>query len=137
MKNVFCLVDVNSNLVFVSKLTKEHNCFVGFSLDKCFIQDLTMNKLIGMGKQKEGLSYLHQDSSTRAFSTSSNMGVQIIHKRLRHVRISRLKDVFGSFVLNKSLRSCDTCHWAKQCQSPFLIRNNKSKNVFDLVHLNT
>lgn len=37
LKNVLCLTNFNCNLIFVSKLTKEHNCFVGFSPDKCFI----------------------------------------------------------------------------------------------------
>lgn len=65
------------------------------------------------------------------------MGVQTLHQRNGHVHISTLKDVFGSFVLNKSLMLCDACYLAKQCQNLFLIRNNKSNNVFNLVHLDT
>ena len=51
------------NLLSVSKLTWTLQCIVMFFSDFCVVQDATMRKTIGPGKQHNGLYYLVQDQN--------------------------------------------------------------------------
>lgn len=55
LNNVLYIPDFICNLVFVSKLTKEHNCAIIFIVDLCIIQDLPSRTQIGMGRHQNGL----------------------------------------------------------------------------------
>lgn len=55
LKHVLNVPNFKCNLLSVSKLTRDLNCFLTFYPDKCFIQDLRMKSLIGMGKDQDGV----------------------------------------------------------------------------------
>lgn len=50
--------DFQYNLLFVSKLTRDHNCALTFIADLCVIQDLSSRTLIGVGRHQDGLYLL-------------------------------------------------------------------------------
>uniref|UniRef100_A0A2N9GXX7 Retrotransposon Copia-like N-terminal domain-containing protein n=1 Tax=Fagus sylvatica TaxID=28930 RepID=A0A2N9GXX7_FAGSY len=58
LADVLCVPSFSFNLISVSKLTSSLNCCIFFLSNLCFIQDLVKWKLIGRGKEKEGLYLL-------------------------------------------------------------------------------
>lgn len=63
--------------------------------------------------------------------------VDVCHKRLRHGSSSIMRKLFpvSSNVINKILNRCSFCPCAKQTRSIFLVSSIKSRQLFDLVHL--
>ena len=55
---VLHIPNMSCNLLSISKLTKSQNCFVTFFQNHCVFLDLTMGKMIGSAKEREGLYYL-------------------------------------------------------------------------------
>ena len=65
LSNVLCVPSFDFNLISVSKLTSSLHCCIFFLSNFCFIQDLQLCKMIGLGKQRNGLYILQKsvDSS--------------------------------------------------------------------------
>ncbi|MCH79444.1 integrase catalytic region [Trifolium medium] len=61
LKNVLYSPDFHLNLISVSKLCKQLNCYLQFFDDKCFLQDKTNQRMIGLGSSVDGLYRLHYD----------------------------------------------------------------------------
>ena len=118
LKNVLYLPDFNCNLVSISKLARELNCSVVFLPHGCFVQDLTTKRVIAAGELKGNLYYLDQGAEGQVNAASSSM-TEILHQRLGHIPLRRLKFVFDDVNASENEHSvpCDTCHRAKQCQS--------------------
>ena len=55
LNNVLCVPSFNLNIMFINKLTNDLKCYVTLYPDSCVMQDLTTGKMIGLGKQFEGL----------------------------------------------------------------------------------
>ena len=55
LSNVLCVPSFDFNLISVSKLTLSLHCFIFFLSNFCFIQDLQLRKIIGLGKQRNEL----------------------------------------------------------------------------------
>ena len=55
---VLSLPQFSFNLIFVSKLTCSLNCCISFFPDHCLIQDLSMKRIIGRGREYGGLYIL-------------------------------------------------------------------------------
>ena len=159
--DVLCVPSFSFNLISISKLTSSLNCCIFFLSNLCFIQDLVKWKLIGRGKEKEGLYLLeHQDPvcaheispSSKSFSSvhksfvhrsinnrSSNL--QLWHNRLGHASYANLQ-----FLKNYISDLCISCNvddhdnhclvypLAKQKRLPFPIHNKMPSISFALVH---
>ena len=63
LDNVLKVPQFQVNLLSVSKLMRALQCIVMFFSDFCVVQDATKRKLIGLGKQHNGLYYLAPKSS--------------------------------------------------------------------------
>lgn len=74
------------NLSSISKLTQPFGCNMIFYLDFCIIQDITMKKMIGSGKQNNDLYYLSRNMKLHV----SNV-VYCISNLLRHHSIHPLQ----------------------------------------------
>ena len=61
LTSVLSLPQFSFNLIFVSKLTRTLNCSISFFLNHCLIQDLSMKRIIGRGRESEGLYILETD----------------------------------------------------------------------------
>jgi GAG-pre-integrase domain len=130
ISDVFYLTTFTSNLLSVSKITKEFNCNVIFSSNNVIFQDIVMKKKIGEGKLVNGLYYL--DIYNTALAAS-----HIDENKLWHYRLGHASNV----VLNKLLSlkyldncACDICHFSKQICLPFILSNSKTSKKFELVH---
>ena len=49
LDNVLCIPSFSFNLIFISKLTQDSSCCCIFLSHYCFIQDLQLWKMIGLG----------------------------------------------------------------------------------------
>ncbi|KAI5348838.1 hypothetical protein L3X38_001725 [Prunus dulcis] len=69
---ILCVPSFCVNLHFVSKLTSHLNCSIHFFPTFCVLQDLTSKRMIGLGKQVNGLYYLLTKESVNTPPSTSN-----------------------------------------------------------------
>jgi hypothetical protein len=58
LHNVLCVPTFKVDLISVSRLTRDLNCLIIFFPYWCLLQDLVTRRMIGLGKQHNGLYYL-------------------------------------------------------------------------------
>ena len=131
------------NLLSVSKLTKDLQCFATFYPDFFLFQDLYTGKVKGIGKVKDGLYILSTKSPTSAishtcFSTqSANVKSSIWHQRLGHAPIPILNQInaIQPTLDISQICNCHICPLARQTRKPFPTHIVVSTHVFQLVHM--
>ena len=57
------------NLISVSKLTRDFNCLITFSDNSVTLQDRSMGRTIGIGREFQGLFHLSSPSSSTAYTS--------------------------------------------------------------------
>ena len=57
LRDVFCVPQLNCNLISVTQLCDDLNCLVFFTKTLCVIQDQHLRILIGVGERRDGLYY--------------------------------------------------------------------------------
>jgi len=62
ISNVLFVPSLNCNILFVSQLTKSHNCVFLFFPTYCTLQNIYTKEKINNGKRSEGLYYLEGNS---------------------------------------------------------------------------
>ena len=158
LTDVLCVPSFDFNLIFVSKLTSSLHCCIFFLSTYCFVQDLMHWRMIGMGKQHNGLYLLDvsSDSTQVAAATVSTSSLQkhlyslssikhssnnfhVWHCRLGHPSLSRMS-FLSSIVPNVShscndTHTCIVCPLAKQKRLPFPNKNHLSSTSLDLLHV--
>ncbi|GJR56668.1 hypothetical protein Tco_1407189 [Tanacetum coccineum] len=87
--------------------------YVGFDEDKCYIQDLKKEKILGTGCES-GVLYM--------FGHPANQVLFALHGDLK---------IFKSSFMSV----CEVCHRAKQTRDPFPLPTHKSKALGKFVHL--
>jgi hypothetical protein len=156
--DALCVPSFDFNLIYVSKLTSSLNCCIFFLSTCCFIEDLMQWKMIGMGKQQNGLylldsspnsthvvatnvpkSSLHRYLYSLSFVKHSNSNFHVWHCRLGHPSLSRMS-FLSSIVPNVSYsctdaHTCTVCPLAKQKRLPFPKNNHLSSTSFELLHV--
>ncbi|KAI9173831.1 hypothetical protein LWI28_007225 [Acer negundo] len=132
LNNVLCVPTFKVDLLSVSRLTRGLNCSITFFPYWCVLQDLATRRMIGLGKQRDGLYYLvaltTQKSNTNTSSPTDRptcylalSSTNLWHHRLGHVSPSRLSFIAKNF-FNLSVQSnnaCPICPLAKQSRLPF------------------
>lgn len=89
------------NLISASKLTLNHNCFLIFLHQYCFVQNLLTQRTIGMGKLEDG-PYVFQISAQQLHDKPS---ISCLHSGLQHTDISENNSpVFLNSNSNSGLR---------------------------------
>ncbi|CAL9024038.1 unnamed protein product, partial [Prunus brigantina] len=138
IKDVLSVPSFNVNLLSVSKITRDLHCTIIFHPGFCILQDLTTKKVIGLGKEHNGLYYLTKPTDIKpppaAHTTSTNS--DLWHRRLGHPSAAPLqflsKSVYGiPFNLNSD---CEICPMAKQTRLPFSSSSISTLAPFDLIH---
>nr|GEY91866.1 ribonuclease H-like domain-containing protein [Tanacetum cinerariifolium] len=138
--NVLVVLKYTVNLLSVHRLSKDSKLFVGFDENKCYIQDLKRNMIVGTGDMNGGLYLL--DTTCKQFV--SNLSIKsYVYKTLWHNRLGHpadqvlqlLKDELKFDHKNHSATPCDVCHKAKQTREPFPLSDHKSTQIGELVHL--
>ncbi|GKA72778.1 ribonuclease H-like domain-containing protein [Tanacetum coccineum] len=129
------------SLLSVNKLIRDSKMFVGFDENKCYIQELKREKVLGTSSESGGL-YLF-DMNNSYFIGKSNV-ILFLHvsKLLWHNRLGHPADQV-LFVVKKDLSisentfvpMCEVCQRAKQTREPFPLSDHKSKTLGELFHL--
>lgn len=101
LSSVLSLPNFSFNLLSVSKITRALKCCVSFFPDYCVFQDLSTKKIIGRGRESDGLYiFEHPTPYSLASSTSSPFEV---HCRLGHPSLQNLKKLCPEFSYLTSL----------------------------------
>nr|GEY20780.1 reverse transcriptase domain-containing protein [Tanacetum cinerariifolium] len=141
--NMAVVPDYNVSLLSVHKLAKDSKLCVGFDEHKCYIQDLQKKEIVEIGNESGSLYRFNVDSALNC-KTSADCPASIcyVSKNLWHQRLGHLVDqVLNAlktkqlFDTNPTTSTCEVCHKAKQTREPFPLRDHKSHNVGDLIHL--
>ncbi|GKA28479.1 sodium/hydrogen exchanger 6, partial [Tanacetum coccineum] len=128
-------------ILSVNKLIRDSKMFVGFNENKCYIQDLKREKVMGTGSESGGL-YLFDMKNSNCIGKSNVVMCFHVSKLLRHNRLGHPADQV-LYVLkndlsisdNSSVPMCEVCKRAKQTREPFPLSDHKSKTLGKLVHL--
>ncbi|RVW92497.1 Retrovirus-related Pol polyprotein from transposon RE1 [Vitis vinifera] len=121
------------NLISISKLTRTLNCSITFSDKFVTLQNRSTGKMIGIGRESQGLYHLTSDSSAAVcISTDAPL---LIHNRLGHPSLSKFQKMVPRFSTLSSL-PCESCQLGKHTRVSFPKRlNNRAKSPFELVHI--
>jgi GAG-pre-integrase domain len=116
IQNILYLPAFNSNLLSISKITRDLNCKVIFSPHEVIFQDQESGKKIGEDFFKNGLYYLKEPINKCHVSLSPINRETLLHWRFGHPSDQVLNNLF-SYNLDSS--NCDVCKLAKQIRLPF------------------
>ncbi|KAK2994898.1 hypothetical protein RJ640_001881 [Escallonia rubra] len=136
LDQVLGVPDFCFNLMSVSKLTRDLNCTLTFWQNFFVIQDLHSRRLIGVGRERNGLYYLEPIKGGKALTARNTISANTWHLRLGHLpvnRISLIPDLSVSFDCKKT-SFCDVCYKAKQTRLSFPLSMNKTQHVFIWIH---
>nr|GEV17412.1 ribonuclease H-like domain-containing protein [Tanacetum cinerariifolium] len=129
------------SLLSVNKMIKDSKLFVGFDEEKCYIQDLKREIILGTGSKTGGL-YLFDLQSSKNVSNVNLVHSFLVSKTLWHSRLDHPADqvlvvLKNDLNLSKStyVSACETCLRAKQTREPFPLSDHKSEKLGDLIHL--
>lgn len=141
--DVLHVPNLSCNLLSVSKITQDQQCFAVFSPLCCTFQDMSSGKTIGSAKACSGLYYIDPfppAQVNKAFVSSClvsrNDDIMRWHYRLGHPSFSYLKYLFPKLFRNKhlSLFKCEICQLAKHTRAIFHPVSYKSTQPFTLIH---
>ena len=120
------------NLISINKITCTLNCSIIFSDKFVTLQDRSMGKTIGIGRESQGLYHLTSKSSpVVCVSTDAHL---LIHNLLGHPSLSKFQKMITRFS-TLSLLACECCQLGKHTRVLFPKRlNNLAKSSFELVH---
>ncbi|KAH9705236.1 retrovirus-related pol polyprotein from transposon RE1 [Citrus sinensis] len=136
LNNVLFVPSLTCNLISVSQLIRDVNCFIQFYDQLCVIQDHITRMLIGAGEQRGGLYYFRDIGSATALSSVANRACDLWHRRLGHPssKVVQLLPFIDLASCLSSFQNCDVCFQAKQCRDKFVLSNNKASDIFELIH---
>ncbi|KAL5840582.1 hypothetical protein ACOSQ4_013190 [Xanthoceras sorbifolium] len=153
LKSVLLVPSLDCNLLSVSKITKDQNCFAFFSHTQCIFQDLVSGKTIGNARMREGLYILQEDNSARkgsqpreyvsfksqvteSVTLNKNNAIMLWHFRLGHPNFMYLEKLFPNLFINKNASQfqCEVCHLSKHTRSSYPTQSYKISSPLSLVH---
>nr|GEW63010.1 ribonuclease H-like domain-containing protein [Tanacetum cinerariifolium] len=129
------------SLLYVNKIIRDSKMFVGFDENKCYIQDLKKEKVLGTGSESGGiyLFYVNKSNCIGQFNMVMNFHVSKLlwHNRLGHPADQVLSMLQKDLNIsdNTSVPMCEICQRAKQTREPFPLSDHKSKSLGELIHL--
>ncbi|GJZ00447.1 ribonuclease H-like domain-containing protein [Tanacetum coccineum] len=129
------------SLLSVNKLIRDSKMFVGFDENKCYIQDLKRERVLGTSSESSGLC-LFDVKKTNCIGQCTMVMTFHVCKVVWHNRLGHLADQV-LYVVKKDLNifdntfvpMCKICQRAKQTREPFPLSGHKSKTLSKLVHL--
>jgi len=139
MKNVLHVPDFKFNLLSVSQITKALSCVVLFFPEFCVFQGLYNGKVLGIGRERDGL-YLLQEKTipiTNVAGLKHNTEGILWHLRLGHPSTTVMNHIAS---LNKCADStiqekCHICPLAKHHKLSFPNSCSNTVACFELLHV--
>ena len=113
---VLYVPDYPFNLISISKLTRDLNCLITFSDNPVTLPDRSTTRMIGIGREFQGLFHLHSPSSSTACTFMDTP--LLIHSLLGHSNISKFRKIVPCFS-SLSLIECESYHLGKHTRVPF------------------
>ena len=132
LTSILYVPDSPFNIIYVNKLIHNLNCSITFSHSSVTLQDRSTGRTIGIGHESQGLYHLSSTpSSTVCTSTDDPL---LVHRRLSHPNISKLRKMVSCFSSLSSLE-CESCQLEKHIRVSFPKRlESRTKSPFELVH---
>ena len=132
LTSVIYVPDSPFNLISISKLIRDLNCLITFSDHFVTLQDQSTGQTISIGRESQGLFHLSSPSSS---TTCTSMDTSLlIHNRLGHPNISKLRKMVPRFSSLSSIE-CESCQLRKYTRVSFAKRlDQQIKSPSELVH---
>ncbi|GJY31754.1 ribonuclease H-like domain-containing protein [Tanacetum coccineum] len=135
--DVLVVPDYFVSLLSVYKLIRDSKMFVGFDENKCYIQDLEREKILGTSSESDGL-YMFDVNKSNSIGQSNMVMTFHVSKVVWHNKLGHPADQV-LYVLKKdlnisdntSISLCEICQRAKQTREPFPLSDHKSKTLVD------
>ncbi|XP_021732478.1 uncharacterized protein LOC110699281 [Chenopodium quinoa] len=110
LENVLFVPQLNCNLISVSKLIDDSNCFVRFTNSLCVVLDQSSGSLIGGGEWIDGLYYFRRLPKVCALPGPEISTFELWHRRLGHPS-EKLSNCFLLFevLLTRASSDSDSC----------------------------
>ena len=92
LETILYVPGLTCNLISVSQLIDQYDCFVLFTKKLCVIQGHTSRMLIGAGERRDGLYYFKGIPRINTMKISDKAYLDLWHQRLGHpsLRITKL-----------------------------------------------
>ncbi|CAN1852228.1 Retrovirus-related Pol polyprotein from transposon RE2, partial [Linum perenne] len=146
--HVLFVPTLHCNLISISQITRDLNCKVVFSSDRCSMQEECSGRTIGTGRLQEDLFIIKgctgavepSERRRRALATSStdsiDSQVMLWHSRLGHPSFGYLERLLPKLFQNKSSKDfqCETCQLAKHTRSVYSGVNYRPTQPFVVIH---
>jgi transposase InsO family protein len=143
LKNVLHVPKLSYNLLSVSKICEDSNCYVKFFNTHCIFQDRNSGKMIGSAKMMDGLYYFEgvfENKVAHGLSGISSASVRdqimLWHNRLGHPNFQYLRHLFPDLFKNVNCSSfeCESCVLSKSHKTPYSSRPYHASKPFYLIH---
>lgn len=121
LKNGLHLLDFIFNLTSIAKLTRDLICSVNFFPNFCVLEELYSGKVIGIGRELEGLYLLKSlIKAVAGITVGNNNSSTLWHLRLGHPAPGVVKHIssIDASILEK-VPICHICPQAKQSRPSF------------------
>ncbi|XP_074270843.1 uncharacterized protein LOC141594750 [Silene latifolia] len=151
LHNVLFLPDFKQNLLSVGKLIASSGLLVLFLDSDCIFQDPTSKEIVALAKRAGDLYKLRGanaclprvncSSVNKEFlvhnnnTLSQSQNVSLLHARLGHSSLDKMKYVNSEGLKGIKKISCDTCVLAKHHILPFPKSTSYANECFKLVHM--
>ncbi|KAK3015825.1 hypothetical protein RJ639_005462 [Escallonia herrerae] len=120
LRHVLYVPNLAVNLISVSCLATDANCFVAFSNDICVLQDRTSKSPIGLGKMHRGVFVFQPLSTATVAAVSESESYELWHRRMGHPSSQPLIHLPTVSVVSPSLKTiCDVCCRTKHSRTVF------------------
>ncbi|GJR76608.1 ribonuclease H-like domain-containing protein [Tanacetum coccineum] len=142
--DVLVFLEYRVSLLSINKLIRDSKQFAGFTESKCYIQDLHLNKIMGIGSENGGVymfdfpSLISSNCQTLDNLTATCfVSKSVWHNRLGHPS-DQAVDVLQSdlkFIKDSHVSPCGICHKAKQTREHFPLSDHMTTVIGELVHI--
>ncbi|KAK3034855.1 hypothetical protein RJ639_032310 [Escallonia herrerae] len=135
LRHVLYVPNLAVNLIYVSCLATDANCFMDFSNDICVLQDRTSKSPIGLGKMHRGVFMFQPLSTATVASVSESESYELWHQRMGHPSSQPLIHLPTVSVVSPSIKTiCDVCCRATHSRTVFPDSTSRAMDIFGLVH---
>lgn len=137
LHSVYYVEDFQADLISLCQLMDENQWVVQLADHFLVVQDRSTRTVIGVSKRTGGTFHFRSMEVASAATVRDNMPFELWHKRMGHPSdkivglLPGVSNVVASEISNKA---CDICLRAKQTRMSFPISENKTKQIFDLIH---
>ncbi|XP_074318040.1 uncharacterized protein LOC141654824 [Silene latifolia] len=153
LHNVFIVPGFKQNLLSIGTLLQHSDMTVTFFQNECWFQDLSSKTVFAKARKHAGLYRITEDlvskKSTRENSSLSSIlnkhvqsntcmqdsDVFLLHKRLGHTSVDKLKHVPGFQYCNQRSFDCQICILSKHHALPFHRSMSHAAHPFELLHM--